>query len=155
MDSQLKSVISTFRFHRRLILDVLKSLTDDQLKLTVGKKMGTLGRQFRHIGDVQLCYVDSLRTGKIDFSKKKKVRSLESSQKKLLAFLESADKELDSVLKTTKDTMKIDWGPAREGLARHFQYLVEHEVLHEGQLIVYMNTLGLKVPKSWNVWGVQ
>jgi hypothetical protein len=44
---------------------VLKTLTDEQLGLTVGKNMGTLGEQFRHMARVQIQYVEAIKNRKI------------------------------------------------------------------------------------------
>ncbi len=58
MNGPLKQKLETYRLHRRLIIDVLRELSDEQLGLTVGNGMGTLGKQIKHIGRIQLCYLE-------------------------------------------------------------------------------------------------
>jgi hypothetical protein len=38
-----ENLLENWKFHRNLAMDILKSLSDDQLDLTVGKNMGTVG----------------------------------------------------------------------------------------------------------------
>jgi uncharacterized damage-inducible protein DinB len=181
---------------RGLTLDVLKELPEKHLSYSVGPNMGTLGKQFRHIGDVQLCYTEALKTGKISFDHYRRDYSLEKSQQKLLAFLREVDQEFlsqikkkssperepshfrkvlgvtehrnepylkDTVNKTRKsqqrnfqseEVLKIDWFGEKWGLDQHLQALIEHEILHHGQLVVYLRTLDLKFPQSWEIWGL-
>lgn len=39
-------------------------------------------------------------------------------------------------------------------LEHHMRALIEHEILHQGELIVYIKALELKLPKSWSLWGL-
>ena len=120
--------------------------------------MGPLGKQFRHIGDVQLCYVEALKTKKIDFGKYRKDYSIENSKEKLKAFLKEMDDEIFSLLKKldpkqTKE-FRVDWGFDKLSLEDHLKFLIQHEIFHHGQLVVYIRDLGLIFPKSWSVWGM-
>ncbi len=42
MTSDIISKLENWKFHRGLALDILKSLTDEQLNLTIGKHMGKM-----------------------------------------------------------------------------------------------------------------
>lgn len=52
----MKSIIDSWKMIRNLTYDLLESLPELMLKKTVGKNMGSIGKHFRHMGDVQLCY---------------------------------------------------------------------------------------------------
>lgn len=56
MSRDLKSIIDSWKMIRNLTYDLLESLPELMLKKTVGKNMGSIGKHFRHMGDVQLCY---------------------------------------------------------------------------------------------------
>jgi len=115
--------------------------------------MGTIGKQFRHIGDVQICYTKAIKTGKIDFSRYRRDYSLETSKERLKTFLQEVNQEMLKLIEENQDA-KIDWFGEEWNLKQHIKALIEHEILHHGELIVYIRTLGLKFPKSWELWGL-
>lgn len=153
MSSELNSKMDSWKLFRNLIYDLLNSLPEKMLEKTVGKNMGSIGKQFRHIGDVQLCYKEAIKTGKIDFSKYRRDYSIENSKIKLKQFLEEVDKEMYLLIEKNNN-VEIDWGFAKVSLIDHLDFLIQHEILHLGELIVYMRSLELRFPKSWeDIWG--
>jgi len=87
---------------RQMTLDLLKAIPEEKLDFAVGKNMGSLGKQFRHIGDVQICYNEAIKTGKIDFNKYRKDYSLETSKEKLKTFLEEVNQEMLKLIEKIK-----------------------------------------------------
>ena len=158
MSEELKSILEEWEFYRKLTLDLLEIIPEEKLGFTVGKNMGAIGKQFRHIGDVQLCYVGAIKTRKIDFNKYRRDYSIENSKTKLKGFLEEMDKELLDLLGKLNpeeiDTLSIDWGFEKLSIIEHIRSLIQHEILHHGELIVYVRTLGIKFPDSWKTWGL-
>lgn len=153
MDLQLISKIEKWKSIRKLLLDLLEVIPEEHLNFTVGKNMGTIGKQYRHIGDVQLCYVEAIKTGEINFSHYQKDYSLEKSKEKLHSFLVDIDRRMIEAIEKNY-TAKINWFGQKLDLKEHLQALIEHEVLHQGELIVYIRTLEVKFPKSWEFWGL-
>ncbi len=151
MKPELKQALADWKEIRQLTLDLLDALLEEQLSFTVGKNMGTLGKQYRHIGDVQICYNQAIKTGKIDFGKLRRDYSLENSKQKLKAFLQEVNQEMLALVKENPEA-KIDWFGEKWDLKHHLRALIEHEILHHGELIVYIRTLGMKFPKSWQEW---
>ncbi len=125
--------------------------------------MGSLGKQFKHIGRIQLGYTDALRTGRLIFWKPLGDPSLESEKNALLSFLEANDRQLFSVLRATTEEqllyLRIDGtGKSHQSNNELSVYdlvddLTMHEILHQGELVVYMKTLGLAFLESWKLWG--
>jgi uncharacterized damage-inducible protein DinB len=153
MRKELKSKVANWKLFRNLTYDLLESLAEKNLIETVGKNMGSLGKQFRHLGDVQLCYNEAIKTGKIDFSKYRRDYSIENSKLKLRQFLEEMDEEMYSLIEKN-NTVEIDWGFTKISLIEHLDFLIQHEILHQGELIVYIRSLELRFPKSWEeLWG--
>lgn len=163
MQKDIARKFDTFQFHRGLLVGFLKSLTNRQLTTSVGRGMGTIGMQFRHIGEIERCYSEALTTGKMDFSKQTRNSSLESSKGALLDFLASSDKRLRDLLEDLSgsqlENSRIDWTNTHQKnpsltVLEHLEWLIEHEILHEGELVVYARVLGLSFPLSWKVWGL-
>ncbi len=93
--------------HRGLLIDIHRGLSDQQLTLTLPPNMGSLGKQFKHIGRVQLGYVDALNTGRLNFWKPLGNPSLETSKSTLLSFLETNDRELLRLLQELTETQLL------------------------------------------------
>ena len=153
MDEDLKQLLEHWNEMRELTLDLLDQLPEKYLSYSVGKNMGIIGKQYRHIGDVQICYVDAIKKSKIDFSKYKRDYSIENSKEKLKEFLIEINKEMLNLIEENSE-VEIDWFGDTLNLKQHIQALIEHEILHQGELVVYIRTLGLKFPKSWRLWGL-
>ncbi len=153
MGKGLKQLLEDWRAMRQLTLDLLEELPEEYICFAVGKNMGTIGKQYRHIGDVQICYKEAIKTGKIDFDKYKRDYSLESSKEKLRIFLQEVNQEMLKLIEENPEA-KIDWLGEKWNLKQHLKALIEHEILHQGELIVYIRILGLKFPKSWELWGL-
>lgn len=153
MKEELNIAIEDWKTMRQLTLDLLEVVPDDKLSFTVGKNMGSIGKQYRHIGDVQICYNEGIKTGKVDFNKYRRDYSLESSKEKLLAFLQEVDAEMIKLIEENAEA-EIDWFGDKWSLVQHIRALIGHEILHHGELIVYIRTLGIKFPESWKLWGL-
>ena len=153
MEQDLKQLLENWQAMRQLTLDLLNEFPEEHLSFTVGKNMGAIGKQYRHIGDVQTCYSNAVKTGKISFSEYGRDYSLENSKEKLKEFLQEVNKEMLKRIEENPDA-KIDWFGEVLDLNQHIKALIEHEILHHGELIVYIRTLGLKFPKSWGLWGL-
>ena len=153
MEQGLKQLLKDWRAGRQLTFDLLDELPEKHLSFAVGKNMGTIGKQYRHIGDVQICYNEAIKTGKADFNKYKRDYSLENSKEKLKAFLEAVNQEMLKLIEENQD-VKIDWFGEEWDIKKHIKALIEHEILHQGELVVYIRALGIKFPKSWELWGL-
>ena len=161
MTKEIKDKIESWKWIQGLAFDVLKMLSDEQLDLTVGKNMGTLGEQFRHMIRVRFQYAEAIENKKVDNtieeidpavakSKTKLIELWEKANRKLLAVLENANSdELENSMINWKH-----WGVDEMNIHDHFNALMDHETLHNGQMIVYLRTANLKFPKSWESWGL-
>ena len=90
----LQAMVDRHRLHHGLIVDVLKRLSDEHLGFTCGMGMGILGKQFRHIADVEVSYTEALRTKRMDFARPAIDHPLESSKRGFLVFLHSVEERL-------------------------------------------------------------
>ena len=159
MDKSLNYHFQSWRFHRSLAIDLLASLTDGQLSLTVGTGMGTLGQQFRHIAKIELEYLDAIRSKRIDVKPGRLERSIAGSKERLLKALQDNERAIEEELDAIEDpeAYMIDWtawDAKGMSLIDHIQALADHANLHNGELIVYARTHALPFPESWAPWGL-
>jgi uncharacterized damage-inducible protein DinB len=159
MHPELASKLKNWKFCRSLAMDILKMLADEQLNFTVGKNMGTLGEQFRHMARVQLQYTEALETKKIARTKQTIDSSIAKSRDRLIDLWEEIDERMLGTINNMNDdemeSAKIDWtywGSEPMNLYDHLQALIDHAYLHNGQIVVYIRTLELKFPESWKAW---
>ena len=138
-------------FHRRLTLDLLRDLPGKALSYSPNKGQGPFWKQFRHVGRVQEDYLTALSARKMRFSAEAGTYRAGNSKLGLLSYLRRLDSRLVAAVKTAR--RPVDWWGEKVPPAEHLLRLSEHEVLHHGQWLVYLNGLKLKPPKSWHVWG--
>jgi uncharacterized damage-inducible protein DinB len=161
MTEEIKNKIESWKWIQGLALDVLKILTDEQLGLTVGKNMGTLGEQFRHMIRVRFQYAEAIENIKVDNTIEKIDPSVAKSKAKLIELWEKANQKLLAILNNTNsdelENKRINWkhwGVDEMNIHDHFNALMDHETLHEGQIIVYLRSNDIKFPESWKAWGL-
>lgn len=161
MDKQLNYSFQAWKFHRGLAIDILKSLNDEQLQLTVGQNMGTLGQQFRHMVKIEMEYLEAIQNKKVAPPKEKPDRAIAGSKEALLSAFENAEKKITDTLNAleSEDPEKymIDWthwDVPEMNLIDHMQALADHTNLHNGEIIVYAKTHNIPFPKSWEPWGL-
>jgi uncharacterized damage-inducible protein DinB len=148
----LAQFAKSWQFTRSLTYDFLHVLTEENLSYSPQLEFGVLGKQIRHIGDVQGCYVDALKSGKVDFSKKRMDKSMETSIEKLEAYLREQDKYLyDTLSGYDKDPIKdqIEWHTCNLSVLEHLFLLPQHEAIHQGQWSLAARQAGIDLPKSW------
>lgn len=82
--SEVKMLVETFKLHRKLTLDLLRSLDSEQLSIKPISNGGTFGKQFRHILDIERCYVDSIINGSLTFFRPHFDHTLETNKERLI-----------------------------------------------------------------------
>jgi|SRR3989344_3132788 len=158
MNNKIKDFKKLWGFHRGHTLDLLGTLSDEELGFKVGQNMGTLGQQFRHLARVDDQYISAIESHKVGNNRKKLNFLLEESVQKLTEQLKADDIRLFSLLNQFSDEdIRIDWsywGEKELTLSEHLDAMVEHEILHHGELIVYFRVMGKQFPDSWKAWGL-
>ena len=167
-NADVKALLGTFKHHRILTRDLLLSLNSEQLSIKPISSAGTFGKQFRHILDIERCYVESIVNGSLNFFRPYIDHTLESDKERLVNVMDTEDAKLERSLENTEErkiTEKyIDCSKASKYLGDGFEYaspvqilpwLTEHEILHDGELALYVREADINFPNSWMVWGLK
>jgi uncharacterized damage-inducible protein DinB len=154
----LAQFAKTWQFTRSLTYDFIKVLKPDDLLYSPQLEFGTIGKQLRHLGDVQECYVKALETGVADFTKKRMDLSMEASASRLEQHLREQDEHLYRALSKYEgspvDNM-IVWKNSKLSVLEHLFLLPQHEAIHQGQWSLAARQHGLELPGSWvDNWGL-
>lgn len=160
MTESIEKQLSDWEFViQSLTFDLLQSLNEDQLSLTVGKNMGTMGEQFRHIIRVRFQYAEAIISGKISEVKEEINPDICNSKDELIKLWEKSKEDLKNNAKKIDNPNEffIDysfWHQEPLSIQDHLNALMDHETLHNGELVVYLKTLEIPFPESWKTWGL-
>ena len=165
--SESETLLENYKLHRKLTRDLLLSLNQEQLSLKPFSVSGTFGKQFRHLLDIEKCYVESLLNGFLAFYRSYIDHSLETNRERLIQELDREDAKLEKFFKGIRrekvNEKYVDCTQAvqylgdniRASPVRILSWLTEHEILHEGELLLYVRTERMEFPKSWMIWGLK
>lgn len=155
MSQKLNRFLSEHRSDRALTVDLLRSLSVEELEFSPGPGVGKFWKQFRHVGRVQENYVDALDTGAVKFQNSGASFNGTADSASLVEYLTHLDKKLEAKLKDLDENITIDWFGAEKLTAfDHLLRMLGHETLHHGQWIVYFKLMNKKFPESWQIWGL-
>jgi len=153
MEKNLQKILRRWRFYRSHTLDFLDILTEEEICYKFPRPgLDTFGKHFLEMAEVQKSYIKALETGKVDFS----VGNYNQPEiyKKKAMFREhfkKMDKYMIEALKGIKDiNRRIDWGLGKDdpNIVEHLQFLIQHEILHHGQLVAFAYLFNLPIPES-------
>lgn len=154
----IKKKIDDWTYIQNLGFDVLKRLSDEQLSFTVGKNMGTLGEQFRHMCRVRFQYAEAIENKVLGKTIENIDLGVAKSKESLIDLWQRAnDRLLKALEDVDSDDLEIDWQywhGDKVNIHDHLNYLMDHETLHNGQIIVYLRTHDISFPESWATWGL-
>jgi DinB superfamily len=136
-----------------MTVDLLATLDEDTLRFTPGPGLGPLWRQFRHLGRIEDNYTLAIGSGQIAFGPPRR-RSSGTSAEALQSYVHDLDRDLEAAVAGAPPGLRVDWGSEVVDLAEHVGRLVNHEVLHHGELIAYVRMLGRPFPAAWRIWGL-
>jgi uncharacterized damage-inducible protein DinB len=161
MEKQLNSAYQAWKFHRGLALDILKAISEEQLGLTIGENMGSLGQQFRHVLKIEIEYLEAIQNKKVAPVSGKLDKEIANSKERLIALFDENFKKITETLESLEsedpEKFMIDWthwDVPEMNLIDHIQALADHTNLHNGEIIVYAKTHNIPFPKSWAPWGL-
>lgn len=143
-----------WQFARGLTLDLLHSLSEEDLSFSPCEAVGPLWKQFRHAGRVQEDYMRALDTGVVEFDVARGSFTGTPTIEDLEAYLADLDCRLFNRLETLDSSRSISWCGEEVPVYEHLMRLVNHETLHNGQWIVYLRLLAKPFPPSWGAWGL-
>ena len=166
--SESETLLENYKLHRKLTRDLLPSLNPEQLSLKPFSVSETFGKQFRHLLDIEKCYVESLLNGFLAFYRSDIDHSLETNRERLIQELDREDAKLEKFFKgirrekanekyvdCTQAVQYLGDNNIRASPARILSWITEHEILHEGELLLYVRTERMEFPKSWMIWGLK
>ena len=62
--SKLSQFLNSWKYHRTQTIDLLKATPEDKLTFSPSDALGSLSKQFRHLANIQHCYIEAIKTQK-------------------------------------------------------------------------------------------
>lgn len=148
MNPQIKKFIEDWKSVRGKTLEFLESVPDEKMTWKPHQLLGTFGMQIRHIIKSQESYLNGMKSGVIDFSGKDFDPELETNKQKALMQLRKNDENLIEFLKNADGNQEIIFvdgvfGKKKIPLITVLDYLMDHEVYHQGIFTCYGRLAGL------------
>ncbi|MBS3051918.1 MAG: DinB family protein [Candidatus Aenigmarchaeota archaeon] len=154
--SKLSQFLNSWKYHRTQTIDLLKATPEDKLTFSPSDALGSLSKQFRHLANIQHCYIEAIKTQKIDFTKKIYGKEFDNKNELITALKIEDERMLETLNKLNEKEWDkiIKWGSYNPTVYEHLFWMIDHEIMHHGQLIVYWKLLQFKFPDSWKNWGL-
>ena len=139
-------------------MDFLEILTEEEICYKLPRPgLDTFGKHFLEMAEVQKSYTKALETGKIDFSVGNYAQpEIYEKKSKLRVHFKKTNDYMVRALKNIDDVNReIDWelGKENPNILEHLQFLIQHEILHHGQLVAFAYLFSLPIPESMvNAW---
>ena len=130
------------------LLDILNNA---ELAFSPGGQNMTLGALLRKMGDLEHAYIQSLKTGRQDWSYHNTEAGLESDITRLQVWFQALDNELlDMISAFSKQdlTRRIDRGGFPSTVEREVDHYGEALLIFFGKATIYLKALNKPVPQS-------
>ena len=153
MDSaKLKRFIDEdWNWTRGLTYKFIDSIPPEKLSFSPSREFGSTGKQLRHMGAVQECYLQGMTAGKIDFSKRRRDEAIEKSAGLIVKYFQKLDTDLKQLLESIGDNdleKEIEWivweDLPNPSLYQVLNYMNQHEIFHQGILQLSASVAGFK-----------
>ena len=168
MEQKVEGCLELYFLHKELIVDFLISLPSEYLSYAPIKGAGTFGKQFRHILDIDKCYIESIETGVLDFIRTDIDHTIENNKDELIRRLREEDRKLNGIIhslnadqlrKKNINCLKVVkyLGEKKQfaSIEQIISLMTEHKIFHEGELAIYFRSTGNNFPQSWIFWGLK
>ncbi|MCQ3930774.1 MAG: hypothetical protein DPW16_09980 [Chloroflexi bacterium] len=129
-------------------------LTDADLTYALPNNM-TLGALCREMGEVQVAYINSFKTFKLDFSYRHPDKTVETSLAQLKAWFAKLDAELDTTLAALSEAdlqKPIDRGGWKPPAEVNFHTYREALLIFYAKADVYLKAMQKPLPEQWQAW---
>ncbi len=151
------SFVRQWNFVRSESLDILNSLSDEQLQFKpVGfSKWQPLYYQFACIARTQMVYARAIAEGKMEFNWFEDTilpdKHSFKTKAKLVKLLEEANKKWREsiVSKRFDEEFVVKWPGFNQSVSNHIVSLISHERIHHAELISYFTMAGFELPENF------
>ena len=136
---------------RGMRLQLLDILSNADLAFSPGGQNITLGALLRKMGDLEHSYIQSLKTGRQDWSYHNTEAGLESDITSLKAWYQTLDDEMQDTVSAFSNedlTRRVDRGGFHSTVEREVDHYGEALLIFFGKATIYLLAMNKPVPES-------
>ncbi|HZC15430.1 MAG TPA: DinB family protein [Caulobacteraceae bacterium] len=153
MDIALEAFERHWRFARGMTYEFIEGVDEAHWLFTPHCSCSPLAKQFRHMAWVAGLYNDGLKTGALNFGRKKTFYEGSLDKATIVASLRTRDAELSALLGALAPNdlrdRRIDLGDNRVSVHEFTNVIMQHEAIHQGLWTMYARLGGFQTPESW------
>jgi hypothetical protein len=145
----------TFAQYQALRAQMLDLLTDADLAYQPSAATATLGTLCREIGETQYGYIESLKSGRHDFSYHNPEPMLAAHVVTLKEWYAQLDTDLRTIIEAMSDedlAKTIDRGGWSIPIKAQLEIYKEALLIFYGKADIYLKMLGKPLPEQWHEW---
>ena len=157
MNSLIENYYPTFELYQGLRMQLMDTLTDEDLMFAMGGENMILGALCRQIGETQQSYIDSFVNFTQDFSYRNEQPGLAESVDRLIVWYADLDRELKSVVSALSEQDLAQRTIDRGGgfiVSPDIQLEIYKEALliFYGKADIYLKAMGKPRSEQWAAW---
>jgi len=158
-NSEAKRFWRLFTLYRGINHEFFELVPEEQYEtaLTTLHKSDSVQDNLRHLIEVEGCYLAAVDRGELIFGQGKRPDLKSAVKEELLTELDLLDNKLCNILSNQKmlnKRVQVRWSKTPVPVIRMLWGLNDHEVLHNGLNIAFMDVLGIaRFPKLKATWG--
>jgi hypothetical protein len=157
MNSLIENYFPTFELYQSLRMQLMDTLTDEDLMFVPGGETVTLGALCRQIGETQQSYIESFINFTQDFSYRNEQQGLAESVDRLMIWYADLDRELKSVVSAISEEDLASRTINRGGgfvvsPAVQLEIYKEALLIFYGKADIYLKIMGKPRPQQWAAW---
>ncbi len=156
MNSLMESTYPVFRMYQDLRKQLMEIIDDDDLTFHPPGANIPLGDLCRELGGVEVGYIDSFRTFKMDLAEAASAGEERGNVAELSKWFTDLDEELEAVISgLTEDDLanrRVDRSGWSVPPAIQLEIYKEALLIFSGKVSVYLRAMGKALPEQWQDW---
>lgn len=158
MNRHIKSIYEQWLAMRECTKAFVKELSTEEKNMKIQREvLDTFNKHFEEMISVQVDFMNTFEKGKLVFETRDELISGNKATEEILYMMDEADKRLDDILSNIDIEEEIETKGGNKTVLYMLTFMVNHEVLHIGQLIAYSYMNNFEIPKlvesSWGLSG--
>lgn len=156
MNSLMENSYPLFRMYLDLRKQLMEILEDDDLAFHPEGANVPLGDLCRELGAVEVGYIDSFRTFKLDLESVASSGEGKESVAELTSWFTDLDEELEAAVSSLTEedlaNRKVDRGGWSVPPGVQLEIYKEALLIFAGKVSVYLKAIGRTLPEQWQDW---
>ena len=149
MKNEIKN---TFIENHKLTYDLIETLGDRELEIKWERPgLDTFKKHFQELISVQDAFTHAINKSEMSFDAVPDLFEFHDniSKNEIVELMKRADQNLYNTIDAADENIKIDWYGMEISLYTHIANLIQHEVFHQGMMVMTLYKYRINIPDTW------